>query len=394
MQKFDVIVLGAGAAGLMCGIEAARRGRRVAVLDHADKAAEKIRISGGGKCNFTHLKSTPKNFLSQNPHFCISALKRFTAWDFLDRVIARGIPYFEKTEGQLFCEDSAHDIIDMLLNDLHDAGGALWLTTTIERVEPFEGGFRLATSRTTLECEKLVLATGGLSIPKMGATGFAYELARQFGHEIIETRAGLVPFALGDDKLAQLQGLAGVSLTAKVTVGKTSFTDGFLFTHRGLSGPAVLQASNYWHVGQAIEIDLLPDIDFMAWLLDKKKNRPKQILSNVLPEALPKRLAERWLEMLDLPAASKMADLPNASLTLLANAVQKWTFVPMGTEGYRTAEVTLGGVDTKHLSSQTMESTLHPGLYFIGECVDVTGWLGGYNFQWAWSSGWACGQAV
>ncbi len=394
MQKFDVIVLGAGAAGLMCGIEAARRGRRVAVLDHADKAAEKIRISGGGKCNFTHLKSTPKNFLSQNPHFCISALKRFTAWDFLDRVIARGIPYFEKTEGQLFCEDSAHDIIDMLLKDLHDAGGALWLTTTIERVEPFEGGFRLATSRTTLECEKLVLATGGLSIPKMGATGFAYELARQFGHEIIETRAGLVPFALGDDKLAQLQGLAGVSLTAKVTVGKTSFTDGFLFTHRGLSGPAVLQASNYWHVGQAIEIDLLPDIDFMAWLLDKKKNRPKQILSNVLPEALPKRLAERWLEMLDLPAASKMADLPNASLTLLANAVQKWTFVPMGTEGYRTAEVTLGGVDTKHLSSQTMESTLHPGLYFIGECVDVTGWLGGYNFQWAWSSGWACGQAV
>ncbi len=394
MQKFDVIVLGAGAAGLMCAIEAARRGRRVAVLDHADKAAEKIRISGGGKCNFTHLKSTPKNFLSQNPHFCISALKRFTAWDFLDRVTKRGIPYFEKTDGQLFCENSAHDIIDMLLEDLHDAGGALWLKTTIERVEPFEGGFRLATSRTTLECEKLVLATGGLSIPKMGATGFAYEMARQFGHEIVETRAGLVPFALGDDKLAQLQGLAGVSLTAKVTVDKTSFTDGFLFTHRGLSGPAVLQASNYWHVGQPVEIDLLPDVDLMAWLLDKKKNRPKQILSNVLPEALPKRLAERWLEMLDLPAASKMADLPNASLALLANAIQKWTFVPMGTEGYRTAEVTLGGIDTKHLSSQTMESTLHPGLYFIGECVDVTGWLGGYNFQWAWSSGWACGQAV
>jgi len=392
--KFDVVIIGAGAAGLMCAIEAARRGRRVAVLDHAKKPAEKIRISGGGKCNFTHLQATPKNFLSQNPHFCISALKRFTPWDFLDRVIARGIPYFEKTEGQLFCETSAGDIIDMLLDDLTDAGGELYLGISIERVEKLDAGFALETSDGALSCEKLVIATGGLSIPKMGATSLAYEIARQFGHEITETRAALVPFTLGGDKLAGIEGLSGVSLTAKATCGKTSFTDGFLFTHRGLSGPAVLQISSYWKPGHTIEIDLLPDVNVFEHLQARRKDRPKQTLGNVVAEILPRRLSDRILELHDLPPEARMADLGNAVIQTLADAINHWTFIPDGTEGYRTAEVTLGGIDTRALSSQTMESQLCAGLYFIGECVDVTGWLGGYNFQWAWSSGWAAGQAV
>lgn len=393
-MTFDAVILGAGAAGLMCAIEAARRGRRTLLIDHAAKPAEKIRISGGGKCNFTHLKATPKNFLSQNPAFCISALKRYTASDFLDRVTKRGIPYFEKTEGQLFCENSANDIIDMLLDDLRAAGGILWLGTTVTAIEHSATGFEVVTNRGTVRCAKLVMATGGLSIPKMGATGFAYEIARQFGHSIVDTRAGLVPFALGDDKLAVLNGLAGVSLTASVTVDKTKFSDGFLFTHRGLSGPAVLQASNYWHVGQPVTVDLMPEVDVMTWLLDKKRNRPKAQLGTIIGELLPKRLAERWIDIFKLPNEGRMAELSNATLTQVADAVRAWTFTPMGTEGYRTAEVTLGGVDTHGLSSQTMESQIVPGLYFIGECVDVTGWLGGYNFQWAWSSGWAAGQAI
>ena len=392
--KFDVVIIGAGAAGLMCAIEAARRGRRVAILDHAKKPAEKIRISGGGKCNFTHLQATPKNFLSQNPHFCISALKRFTAWDFLDRVVKRGIPYFEKTEGQLFCETSAGDIIDMLLDDLHEAGGKLYLGVTIERLEKTETGFDILTSDGLIACEKLVMATGGLSIPKMGATGLAYDIARQFGHEITETRAGLVPFTLGGDKLAAIEGLSGVSLTAKVTCGKTSFSDGFLFTHRGLSGPSVLQISSYWKPGQTIEVNLRPDIDLLGHLQAKRKDRSKQTIGTVMAEVLPRRLSDRILEWHTLAPETRMAELSNATLQTLADAVNRWTFMPDGTEGYRTAEVTLGGINTDGLSSQTLESLLCPGLYFIGECVDVTGWLGGYNFQWAWSSGWAAGQVV
>lgn len=392
--RFDVVVIGAGAAGLMCGIEAARRGRHVAVLDHAQKPAEKIRISGGGKCNFTHLQATPKNFLSQNPHFCISALKRFTPWDFLDRVNVRGIPWFEKTEGQLFCETSAGDIIDMLLDDLHDAGGELYLGVTIDGVAKAGSGFEVDTSNGALTAEKLVMATGGLSIPKMGATGLAYDIARQFGHEITETRAGLAPFTLGGDKLAAIEGLSGVSLTARVTCGKASFTDGFLFTHRGLSGPSVLQISNYWKPGQTIGIDLSPGLNVLEHLQTRRRDRPKQTLGNVLAESLPRRLSDRILEWHDLPPEVRMADLGNAALQTVADAINRWTIIPDGTEGYRTAEVTLGGIDTRALSSQTMESRLCPGLYFIGECVDVTGWLGGYNFQWAWSSGWAAGQVV
>jgi predicted Rossmann fold flavoprotein len=392
--KFDVVIIGAGAAGLMCAIEAARRGRRVAVLDHAKKPAEKIRISGGGKCNFTHLQATPKNFLSQNPHFCISALKRFTAWDFLDRVIARGIPYFEKTEGQLFCESSAGDIIDMLLDDLHEASGELYLGVTIERIEKTGSGFDILTLDGLIACEKLVMATGGLSIPKMGATGLAYDIARQFGHEITETRAGLVPFTLGGDKLAAIEGLSGVSLNAKVTCGKTSFSDGFLFTHRGLSGPSILQISSYWKPGQTIEINLRPDIDLLDHLQAKRKDRSKQTIGTVMAEVLPRRLSDRILEWHVVAPETRMAELSNATLQTLADAVNRWSFMPDGTEGYRTAEVTLGGIDTEGLSSQTLESLKCPGLYFIGECVDVTGWLGGYNFQWAWSSGWAAGQVV
>ena len=378
----------------MCAIEAARRGRKVVVLDHATKPAEKIRISGGGKCNFTHLKATPKNFISQNPHFCISALKRFTPWDFVGRVIERGIPYYEKTEGQLFCETSAQDIIDMLLDDLQSAGGELWLKTEIRRVDRRDGGFALDTSGGVITSEKLVVATGGLSIPKMGATGFAYDLARQFGHEIIETRPALVPFTLGPDKLEDFNGLSGVAIQARMKAAKTQFTDGFLFTHRGLSGPAALQISSYWRAGQDVEIDLLPGLNLMEWLLDRKQSRGKQSLGNALAELLPRRLSDRWLELNGLRGESNVGDLPNASLDKLSKAVNKWSLIPMGTEGYRTAEVTAGGVDTDGLSSQTMESRLQPGLYFIGECVDVTGWLGGYNFQWAWSSGWAAGQAV
>jgi len=392
--SFDVIVLGAGAAGLMCAGEAVRRGRQVLVIDHASKPAEKIRISGGGKSNFTHLSAGPVNFLSENPHFCKSALKRFTPFDFLDRVVRRGIPYFEKTRGQLFCERSAADIIDLLLNELSPTHAKVWLETSVVGVDRQNDGFKVKTSRGNLTCKSLVVATGGLSIPKMGATGFAYDLAKQFGHRVTETRAGLVPFTLGGDKLARIEGLSGVSLICSVTTQSTTFTDGFLFTHRGLSGPAILQISNYWRPGQPIIVNLLPDMDLFPHLLAKRKDRPKQTLATVMAEVLPRRLSDRLLSWSSLPPESKMAELSNLSLQTLAASVNSWTFIPDGTEGYRTAEVTLGGIDTHQISSQTLESQLCQGLYFIGECLDVTGWLGGYNFQWAWSSGWAAGQSV
>jgi predicted Rossmann fold flavoprotein len=396
IKTYDLLVIGAGAAGLMAAFEAAKRLKSVLVIDHAAKPAEKIRISGGGKCNFTHLKATPKNFLSANPAFCISALKRFTPWDFLDRVISHNIPYFEKTEGQLFCERSAQDIIDMLLVDLAQAGGELWLKTCVHRIEKTDGLFTIDTSRGPLAANKLVIATGGLSIPKMGATGFAYDIARQFGHEIIDTRAGLVPFTLAGDKLAMIEGLAGVSVAARIKNKSTVFEDGFLFTHRGLSGPACLQISNYWQAGQAIDIDLAPEVAVFEALKAKRRDSPKQQIDTVLADLIPKRLAERVIHTtLGAEAeATRMADTSDQKLKALTDLIQPWSLIPDGTEGYRTAEVTLGGVDTRQLSSQTMESQLCSGLYFIGECVDVTGWLGGYNFQWAWSSGWACGRAL
>ncbi|MFT4090653.1 MAG: NAD(P)/FAD-dependent oxidoreductase [Asticcacaulis sp.] len=392
MPRFDAVIIGAGAAGLMCAIEAAGRGRKVVVLDHAKSPAEKIRISGGGRCNFTHLEASPKNYISANPHFCKSALKRFGPWDFLDRVIAHNIPYHHKAENQLFCDNSAMDIIDMLLNELRSKGGELWLQSPVTGLEKTPEGFRLSTPDAVLETSKLVLATGGLSIPKMGATGFAYEVAQRFGHSIVPTRAGLVPFTLGGEKLDYITGLSGVSLNARIRSGKTVFEDGFLFTHRGLSGPSVLQISSYWQAGQSIDIDLRPDIDVLAALKERRQTTPKQLISTVLADILPSRLSERILERSG--TNGRIADLSDKHLTALTALIQPWTLIPDGTEGYRTAEVTIGGVDTQHISSQTMESQLCPGLYIIGEALDVTGWLGGYNFQWAWSSGWAAGQGL
>ncbi|MEM9966228.1 MAG: NAD(P)/FAD-dependent oxidoreductase [Asticcacaulis sp.] len=392
MPRFDAVIIGAGAAGLMCAIEAAGRGRKVVVLDHAKAPAEKIRISGGGRCNFTHLEAAPKNYISANPHFCKSALKRFGPWDFLDRVIAHKIPYHHKTENQLFCDNSAMDIIDMLLNELRHKGGELWLQSPVTHLEKTPEGFRLTTPDAVLETPKLVLATGGLSIPKMGSTGFAYDIAQRFGHSLVPTRAGLVPFTLGGEKLDYITGLSGVSMTAHITSGKTRFTDGFLFTHRGLSGPSVLQISSYWQPGQSINIDLRPDIDVLSTLKERRQTTPKQQINTVLADLLPSRLSERILDRTGING--RIADLSDKHLSALTALIQPWTLIPDGTEGYRTAEVTVGGIDTQDISSQTMESQLCPGLYIIGEALDVTGWLGGYNFQWAWSSGWAAGQSL
>ncbi|MFT3722889.1 MAG: NAD(P)/FAD-dependent oxidoreductase [Hyphomonadaceae bacterium] len=392
MRTVDVLVIGAGAAGLMCAIEAARRGRRVAVIDHADKPAEKIRISGGGRCNFTNLHATPKQFLSENPHFCVSALKRFTQNDFIARVEARGIAYHEKTLGQLFCDGSAKEIIDMLLEDLKAAGGELLLGVEPGAIAKTADGFQVETPVGAIACSALVIATGGKSIPKMGATGYAYDVARQFGLKIIDPRPALVPFTLDGAKLDPVKELAGVSVEARVSCGKTSFDEGMLFTHRGLSGPSILQISSYWREGGEIVIDLARGRDVFEELRRERTARPKLQLDNALGSFLPKRLAEQIAARTHQTA--RLADLSDEKLREVAAAVNAWRITPDGTEGWRTAEVTLGGVDTAGLSSKTMEANGVPGLYFIGECVDVTGWLGGYNFQWAWSSGWAAGQVA
>jgi predicted Rossmann fold flavoprotein len=392
MTDCDVLVIGAGAAGLMCAIEAGRRGRSVVVIDHAKKPAEKIRISGGGRCNFTNLNVTPKQFLSDNPHFCVSALKRYTQHDFIKRVAERGITFHEKTLGQLFCDGSATQIIDMLLDDLKAAGGELRLGVEPGAVERTGDGWRVSLPGGVIACRSLVMATGGLSIPKMGATGYAYDVARQFGLKIVEPRPALVPFILNEPKLAPVADLAGVSVEARVIVGKTGFDEGMLFTHRGLSGPAILQISSYWREGEEVVIDLARGRDVFAELKAARVERPKQQLDNALAGFAPKRLADQVAARTF--GTARLADLSDAKLRSVANELNAWRVTPDGTEGWRTAEVTLGGVDTDGLSSKTMEATAATGLYFIGECVDVTGWLGGYNFQWAWSSGWAAGQAV
>ncbi|MDP3494315.1 MAG: NAD(P)/FAD-dependent oxidoreductase [Hyphomonadaceae bacterium] len=391
-RSIDVLVIGAGAAGLMCAIEAARRGRRVCVIDHAAKPAEKIRISGGGRCNFTNLHTTPKQFLSDNPHFCVSALKRFTQRDFIARIEARGIAYHEKTLGQLFCDGSANQIIEMLLDDLKAAGGELELGVEPGAIANTAEGFEVQTSTGTIVCKSLVIATGGKSIPKMGATGYAYDAARQFGLKIIEPRPALVPFTLDEAKLEPVRELAGVSVEARVAVGKAAFDEGMLFTHRGLSGPSILQISSYWREGDEIVIDLARGRDVFAELKKERGERPKLQLDNALTHFVPKRLADQIAAR--TYQAARLADLSDAKLREVAAAVNAWRIVPDGTEGWRTAEVTIGGVDTDGLSSQTMEAKGVSGLYFVGECVDVTGWLGGYNFQWAWSSGWAAGQVA
>ncbi len=388
----DVLVIGAGAAGLMCAIEAGRRGRRVVVIDHVDKPAEKIRISGGGRCNFTNLHATPKQFLSNNPHFCVSALKRFTQHDFIARVNARGIAWHEKTLGQLFCDGSAKEIIDMLLDDLKAAGGELMLEVEPSAIAKTGDAFRVETSAGAIDCSSLVIATGGKSIPKMGASGYAYEIARQFGLKIVEPRPALVPFILEEPQLSPVKELAGVSVEARVACGKTSFEEGMLFTHRGLSGPSILQISSYWRDGEDIVIDLARGRNVFEELRKDRTERPKLQLDNALTHFLPKRLADQIAAR--TYQVARLADLSDAKLRTVADAVNAWRITPDGTEGWRTAEVTIGGVDTDGLSSKTMEAAGIPGLYFIGECVDVTGWLGGYNFQWAWSSGWAAGQVA
>jgi len=393
LQQYDVVVVGAGAAGMMCAAQAGRRGRSVLILDHASAPGEKIRISGGGRCNFTNLHTSPQAFLSQNPRFCISALKRYTAKDFIAAVDARGIAWHEKTLGQLFCDSSAKQIIEMLTDDMSQAGVELRLETGIDRVERVGEGYEVAlTTGSRVACASLVVATGGKSIPKMGATGWAYEIARQFGLRLTETRPALVPLTFEVGALERIKPLAGVSVDAVVSCGKTKFTEAMLFTHRGLSGPAILQISSYWREGQPITVSMAPGADIFDILKSAKLVSPRQSAHNALTGVLPIGLARLLCE--EAGARGNLADTPDKVLRAIDTAVNQWTMKPVGSEGYRTAEVTLGGVDTRDLNSTTMQAESVPGLYFIGEAVDVTGWLGGYNFQWAWSSGWAAGQVA
>jgi predicted Rossmann fold flavoprotein len=385
----DVAVIGAGAAGLMCAIAAGARGRRVRVLDHANKVGKKILMSGGGRCNFTNIHSTPANFLSANPHFAKSALSRYTPADFVALVEKHAIPYHEKKLGQLFCDRSSKDIVRMLLAECQ-AVGAEVLTHAPTRIEQLGPPHRLETPQGPLLAESLVIATGGYSIPSLGATGFGIDFARELGLAIQPTRAALVPVTLEPRLLAKLEGLSGVSVETVSRAGGAEFRENILFTHRGLSGPAILQASSYWLPGQPLEIDLFPGADLAERLRGARRGRPRVELKTLLAETLPKNMAQRWCEhWVDNKA---LADLSDADIEQVMSACQPWTVYPAGTEGYRTAEVTLGGVDTGALSSKTMECRDHPGVYFIGEVVDVTGHLGGHNFQWAWASGHAAGQ--
>ena len=390
MEAFDVIIIGAGAAGLMCAAGAVKRGRRVLVLERNAKVAEKVRISGGGRANFTNLHAAPANYLSDNPRFCVSALKRYTQQDFIALVERHGIPYHEKTLGQLFCDDTSQRIIDLLLAEAR--GADIRTGVTVSRVAKSGDAFTVETDKGAFTGAGLVIATGGPSIPKMGASRFAYDVARQFGLRLVAPRPGLVPLTFDAAMLDRLKGLSGVAVEAVASLGKVRFREALLFTHRGLSGPAILQISSYWRPGEAIVLDLLPDRDLFAELKAMKQAQPKKDVATALAQFLPKSLAQRLCDWAG--AAGRLADLPDRTLKALGQQVNDWAVVPSGTEGDRTAEVTVGGVDTRDLSSQTMEARDVPGLYFIGECVDVTGHLGGYNFQWAWASGHACGEVV
>jgi predicted Rossmann fold flavoprotein len=391
-ENFDAVILGAGAAGLMCALTAGQRGRKVLLLEHTDKAGAKILISGGGRCNFTNLDSAPDRFLSGNPHFCTSALRRYTQSDFIALVQRHGIAFHEKTLGQLFCDGSARAIVAMLLQECAGGGVDVRLDHAISRVSRTDR-FRIETSKGCFTAPALVLATGGLSIPKMGATGLSYDLARQFGLRISETRPGLVPFIAGGQVMGLDPDLAGVSLEAIATCGKQSFRENILFTHRGLSGPAILQISSYWREGQTIELDLLPDLDAAAFFMERKRTRPKVSPHTVLAEIMPSRLARALTAAAHLPPG-ELANISDRALATFAGRMKQWHVRPERTEGYAKAEVTLGGIDTRDLSSKTMAARNVNGLYAIGEAVDVTGWLGGYNFQWAWSSGWSAGVAL
>lgn len=388
---YDVVVLGGGAAGLMCAGIAGGRGRSVAVIEQARRPAEKIRISGGGRCNFTNLHTTPANFLSRNPHFCKSALSGYTQHDFIALVEKHRIAWHEKTRGQLFCDSSSQQIVDMLLDECAAAGVTLHLGTKISSVVKGEGGFSVVTDRGEIRARSLVIATGGPSIPKMGSSGFGYKIAEQFGLKIVPPRAALVPLTFDEALLARSRDLAGVSVEAVVSCNGTQFDEAMLFTHRGLSGPAILQISSYWREGDDIQIDMAPGVDVFAALKEMRRDHPRQELATALARLLPGRLAQMIAAG---GGASRMADMSDRQLQAVATQVNAWRVTPRGTEGYRTAEVTLGGVDTAELSSKTFEARSVPGLFFVGEVIDVTGHLGGFNFQWAWSSGFAAGQNV
>jgi predicted Rossmann fold flavoprotein len=400
-KQFDVAVIGAGAAGMMCAAVAAQRGKSVVLVDHGDKLAEKIRISGGGRCNFTNVNAGPANFLSENPHFCKSALSRYTPADFIALVKKHRIGYHEKHRGQLFCDESAEEIIQMLKTECAD-GNVTWrMPTRVDSIEQLGDAFFLVTDTGDIECDSVVIATGGLSIPKVGATDFGYRIASEFGLAVVEPRPGLVPLTFDGPGWEAFAPLAGIALEVEVETGSNKgkgnkrghFREDLLFTHRGLSGPAILQISSYWQPGTPIVINLLPDMDVAQALIEGKTTLKKQ-LGNVLSQWLPTRLAECLLAINGLAPDARLADVQDAKLRKLGESVNQWAIVPTGSEGYRKAEVTLGGVDTKELSQQTMMANKVRGLYFIGEAVDVTGWLGGYNFQWAWASGVAAGGAV
>jgi predicted Rossmann fold flavoprotein len=390
MPPFDVVILGAGAAGMMCAIEAGRRGRRVLLIDHAQAPGEKIRISGGGRCNFTNLRTTPASFLSRNPHFSVSALRRYTQADFIGKVEAHGIAWHEKTLGQLFCDGSARQIIEMLTGECRDAGVRFLLGASVGDVGRSAGGFTVTAGGERFDCASLVIATGGKSIPKIGATGFGYRVAEQFGLKLVTPRPALVPLTFDGALLEATRPLAGVSVEAVVSCRGARFAEGMLFTHRGLSGPSILQISSFWREGDEIEVAMAPGRDVYAELRALRTGQGRQAPHTALSAFLPKRLAQLLTEGID----GTLGDLSDQRLRTLDAAVNRWRVRPTGSEGWRTAEVTLGGVDTDGLDSRTMAAKSVPGLFFVGEVVDVTGWLGGYNFQWAWSSGWAAGQVA
>lgn len=392
MEQVDVIVLGAGAAGLMAGIEAARRGRRVLVVDHAAAAGEKIRISGGGRCNFTNLHIAPEKFLGRNPRFALSALKRFSQWNFIARIDEAGIAWHEKTLGQLFCDGSAKAVVAMLLRDLAQYGGQLRLNCAVGPVAQVAGGYMVTLASGPVRAASVVVATGGKSIPKMGATGLGYQIAAQFGLPVTETRPALVPLTFAPQDLDWIVPMAGVAVPVRISCGAGRFDEAMLFTHRGLSGPAVLQISSYWREGDSIQLNLLPDQDVLGQLDRSKTQAGRSSLTRALSQYVPAKLAQHFESGFGHGRA--LAQISRADLARLAAHLQAWPLRPVGSEGYRTAEVTLGGVDTDHLEAKTLQSKAHDGLFFVGEVVDITGWLGGYNFQWAWSSGWAAGQVA
>lgn len=391
--NFDTIIVGAGAAGLMCAIEAGKRGRKVLLIDHAKNVGEKIRISGGGRCNFTNRHASPANYLSNNPHFCVSALKRYTQYDFVELVENYKIDYHEKTLGQYFCDDSSKQIIELLLTECEAANVTIFTNSKISNVAKHDDGFQVRVGeKRTLNVESVVIATGGPSIPKMGATSWGYDIAKQFGLNVIQPKPALVPFTLGEKMLEKLKPLSGVSLDATASCNGVTFKEALLFTHRGLSGPVILQISSYWQEKDVVTLNLLPDINVLAKLKSLRETNAKQEIHTVLASLLPKRLAHYICG--EHGYQGTLAEMSNQQLQNITATICDWKITPSGTEGYRTAEVTLGGVDTNELSSKTFESKKVPGLYFIGEVIDVTGHLGGYNFQWAWSSGHAAGQFV